>query len=100
MAPRNASPASFTTWRVGLIAVLVVFGPGAIQLAWLSWRQHLLDRKLQTLQTLHENLVKEHDRLTADPVYVEGLIRSTFKVAKPGEVVVPLDSDEKSRKAR
>lgn len=93
MAPRNVPPASSTTWRVGLIAVLVVFGPGAIQLAWLSFRQYRLDRKLHQLQALHEHLVKEHDRLTADPVYVEGLIRSTFKMSKPGELVVPLASE-------
>jgi len=85
---------------IGLIVVaLLVFGPGIVSLLHMAWKRHVMDRKLRELETLHQELANERERLTSDPVYVEGLIRSTFKVAKPGELVVPLDSEE-STKAR
>ena len=82
-----------------LIAALVI-GPGVAQLAWLSWRQHCLARQQRRLETLYQQLAQEQRRLTHDPVYVEGLIRSTFKVAKPDELVVPLDSSESDARPR
>ncbi len=38
----------------------------------------------------------EQQQLMSNPIYVEGLIRSTFKVAQPDEYVVPLN-DRSSR---
>ena len=81
------------------IAALVLFGPGLVELARLSIRQHRLDRQLAQLATEHARLTQEQDRLQHDATYVEGLIRSTFKWAQKGETVVLLD-DESSRSAR
>jgi cell division protein FtsB len=83
---------------VSVVAV-VVFGPGLVNLLSLSWQERALDRKLRRLQEAHDELAKEHERLKSDAVYVEGLIRSTFKLAKPNELVIPsesLNSDEKT----
>ncbi len=86
---------------IGLsVAGLVIFGPGFACLIRQAWQQHQLDHKRQRLQATHDALVREHERLASDPGYVEGLIRSTFKVAKPGELVVPLESRESTRHAR
>jgi len=79
----------------GLLA-LALFGPGAAELARLSLRQRALDRRLAELAAEQARLSKERERLTSDPAYVEGLIRSTFKLAKPGEVVIPI-GEEPSR---
>ena len=76
---------------VGL-AGLVLFGPGAVWLIRMEVRQRRLDRQLAELKATREQLAAEEARLRSDPAYVEGLIRTTFKFAKPGELVIPLDS--------
>ena len=77
----------------------VLFGPGLAHWAWLSWRERALERRLRELDALRQSLADEQQRLTGDPTYVEGVIRSTFKVAKPGEVVVPLESNSSGHHA-
>ncbi len=77
-----------------LLAVL--FGPGLLQMAGLSFRQWQLDRQLSALAAQRAQLTAEQERLQSDPAYVEGLIRSTFKVAQPGELVIPLDASQSS----
>ena len=84
---------------VAVIAILA-FGPGLLHLLQISWQQRAMDRKLRRLEAAHRALVSEQDRFTNDPVYVEELARSTFKVAKPGELVVPIDSARPERRAR
>ena len=81
------------------VAVLValIFGPGTYQLLRLHWMEYQLDRRLDRLSTRREHLLSTQERLASDPAYVEGLIRSTFKVARPDEVVVPLDDDPSLR---
>ena len=86
--------------KMGALIAALVIGPGVAQLAWLSWRQHRLARQQRRLEALYQQLAQEQRRLTHDPVYVEGLIRSTFKVAKPDELVVPLDSSESDARPR
>jgi len=81
-------------WLIGLSVVVVCFGPGAFHLTRLSWKQHVLARQQRELEAARRQLATERERLASDPIYVEGLIRSTFKVAKPGEYVVPLTPDE------
>ena len=76
----------------GALIGLVVFGPGAYSWVKLSLEQRRLDRQLAALSVEHEQLVQEQERLQSDPTYVEGLIRTTFKLAQPGELVIPLDS--------
>ena len=71
---------------------LALFGPGAYQWARLSLTQHRLDRRLAQLALERERLTRERQRLESDPAYVEGLIRSTFKLSQPGEYVIPLES--------
>ena len=89
------------TWLIGiLVALALIFGPGFVQLLQMSYRQHLMDRRLRELEATHERLRAQHQRLESDPTYVEGLIRSTFKVAKPGELVVPLNAPDSSDQAR
>ena len=78
----------------GLVG-LIVFGPGAYSWVKLSLEQRRLDRQLAALSAEHEQLVQEQERLQSDPTYVEGLIRTTFKLAQPGELVIPLDSSSK-----
>ena len=80
-------------WIVSLsILSLVLFGPGLYELVRLSVAQRRLDRRLAELAAERERLTQEEARLRSDPTYVEGLIRSTFKLAQPGEYVIPLDS--------
>ena len=79
-------------FSIGAVA-LVLFGPGTYQLAVLSIQQHRMDRRLAALQSEHQRLVQEQARLQSDPAYLEGLIRTTFKVSAPSEYVLPLDSE-------
>ena len=82
----------WTHWTLPLgLLGLVVFGPGMVHLARLSLMQRALDHRLAALSARQEQLKQEQARLQSDPTYLEGLIRSTFKVAKPGEVVIPVD---------
>ena len=82
----------WTHWALPLgLLGLLVFGPGMVHLARLSLMQRALDRRLAALSARQEQLRQEQARLQSDPTYLEGLIRSTFKVAKPGEVVIPID---------
>ena len=72
-----------TWWLVG-IAALVLFGPGLIASIRLSFEQRRLTRRLEQLTSERMRLAAEQDRLRSDSTYVEGLIRTTFKYAKPG----------------
>ena len=74
----------------GLIGT-VLFGPGLVDLTRQALMQWRMDRRLAELSAQREQLTHEEERLRTDPGYVEGLIRSTFKVAQPGEYVIPLD---------
>ena len=83
--------AKWKRWSVGLsLFGVAVFGSGAYDLARLSLLQRRLDRRMVALSAQQERLTREQERLTSDPTYVEGVIRSTFKVAYPGEIVIPL----------
>jgi cell division protein FtsB len=76
---------------VSALALALIFGPGLYHLIGLSLEQRRLDRRLAELSKRQETLTREQQRLASDPTYVEGLIRSTFKVVQPGEYVIPLD---------
>ena len=81
-----------TRWLVGVgLAALVLFGPGAVWLIRMEFKQRRLDRELARLKTKQEQLAAEETRLRSDPADVEGLIRTTFKFAKPDELVIPLE---------
>lgn len=80
-------------WLWVLLTLAVIFGPGAVQWLRLSWDERVLARRMRELEATHQRLTDEQQRLASDPVYVEGLIRSTFKMSKPGELVVPLASE-------
>ena len=84
---------------VAVLGALVLFGPGAVQQVQLLIRQRQLDRELSRLAAERARLSREETRLRSDPTYVEGLIRSTFKYARPGEYVIPLElvSSESTR---
>jgi cell division protein FtsB len=79
---------------VGVAGLVALFGPGAFHLLRLAVEQRRLDRQLAALAAQHDTLLQEQARLQSDPTYVEGLIRSTFKWAKPDEYVIPLDSQD------
>ncbi len=82
-----------TRWILGLsLGGLLLFGPGLYEWARICVTQYQMDRELERLLAEHERLAHERHRLESDPVYLEGLIRSTFKLAGPGELVVPLES--------
>ncbi|MBI2105106.1 MAG: septum formation initiator family protein [Candidatus Omnitrophica bacterium] len=91
---RDSRRRRWALW-LGLIGA-ALFGPGLYEWSRLSFRQWQLDRQLAELNKRHEALTLERQRLESDPSYVEGLIRSTFKVAEKGELVIPLE-DEKGR---
>ena len=76
---------------VVIAVVALLFGPNTYQLIRLYWRERQLDHRLAQLAAEQDRLLKEQQRFVSDPTYVEGLIRSTFKVAQPGEIVIPLD---------
>jgi len=85
-----------THWLVaGGLAAALLFGPDLYYYGRLSVLQRRLDRRLAVLSAEHERLTQEQARLQSDPTYVEGLIRSTFKWARPGEYVVPLEPSRK-----
>ena len=86
--------------RVAAVIAILAFGPGLLHLLQISWQQHAADHRLHRLEATHRALVSEQEHLTNDPVYVEELARSTFKVAKPGELVVPIDSARPERRTR
>ena len=79
---------------IGLL-ILALFGPGTYHWVRLSLAQRRLDRQLVALTAEQARLTGEQQRLQSDSAYVEGLIRSTFKLAQPGELVVPLDTPSK-----
>ena len=85
------------SWRVRLMALAAaaILGPALVQLAIMFWQDHRLSRQLQGRQAAYDSLKAEQERLRTNPVYVEGLTRTTFKVAKPGELVVPLSDARK-----
>ena len=87
-----------TWWVAAGVAAGVVFGPGAVEWVALSMKQRRLARRVEALSIRPQQLQEERARLESDDAYVEGLIRSTFKVARRGEYVVPL-SEEPPRKA-
>ena len=90
--------------RSSLIAtgVLLGFALGPVCLQWIHLQgvQWTLDRRLAQLTAQRAQLIQEQQRLQSDPAYVEGLIRSTFKVSQPGEYVVPLDAAPTRDKTR
>ena len=90
------------TRRILVVSVvgLALLGPGLVEWVRLSIRQRQLDRQIARLFAQQEQLQHERERLESDPTYVEGLIRSTFKLAQPGEYVVPLDSKLSSDERR
>ena len=76
-------------WGAGAgLLGLVLFGPGLYDLLRMSIMRRRLDRQLAALSVEQERLKREQERLQSDPAYVEGLIRSTFKLAQPGEYVI------------
>ncbi len=81
----------------GIVIVAALFAPLLIQIARASVEEWRLDRRLAQVQQERARLIEEQRRLNDDPTYVEGLIRSTFKLAKPGEVVIPLPATSSSR---
>ena len=90
-----------TQWLIGagLFAGLAI-GPEMVQWVHLRLMQRRLDHRLAQLAAQRERLIEEQQRLQSDPAYVEGLIRSTFKVSQPGELVIPLDSRQSNGKTR
>jgi hypothetical protein len=80
-------------WLPWMAALLFGFGPGMVAQVQAAWWEHRLSKQIAELRTVREELSEERQRLENDPVYVEGLIRTTFKVANPDEVVVLLDAD-------
>ena len=88
--PNRLNPRLSPRARLLLVAAALILGPTLMQLAIMYWNDWRLSRQLQRRQASYESLKREQERLRTDPVYVEGLTRSTFKVAQPGELVVPL----------
>jgi cell division protein FtsB len=56
----------------------------------LSLTQRRLTHRLEALSARRQQLRDEQRRLESDDAYVEGLFRSTFKLARPGEYVIDI----------
>ena len=82
---------------VSLLVGLILFGPGIWHLLDLSFQQYRLERQLAALEARQQALQLEETRLTSDQTYMEGLIRTTFKWAKPGEYVIALEEKDHAR---
>ena len=81
-----------TRWFIPIVILAgLLWGPGIIQWARLTLRQYRLDQQLTTLHRDYDELLAERERLQTDAIYVEGLIRTTFKQARKGELVIPLE---------
>ena len=81
-----------TRWIVPVVILTgLLWGPGIIQWAQLALRQSRLDQRLEALHREYDELLAERERLQTDATYVEGLIRTTFKQARKGELVIPLE---------
>ena len=80
-------------WMPWVIGSAVIFGPGAVAQVQAGWWEYQLSKQVRELRVARAELSEERTRLESDPVYVEGLIRTTFKVANPDEVVVILGDD-------
>ena len=82
---------------IGILGVLalIALGPGLLDWAWIAWHRHWAARRVAELAARHAQLADEQRRLTSDPLYVEDLARSTLKISKKGEVVVPLASSSR-----
>jgi cell division protein FtsB len=82
-------------WKRAVLGAVIlagtIFGPGAYEQVRLWHMRRQLDEKLAALDAEHTRLTQEQQKLESDPVYVEGLIRATFRVAQPGELVIPSD---------
>jgi cell division protein FtsB len=77
-------------WAAGAVVLgLLLFGPGLIDSVRMSLKQQALQRRLREVAAETARLEAERQRLQTDPVYVEGLIRRTLKVARKGEFVIP-----------
>ncbi|MBI2884729.1 MAG: septum formation initiator family protein [Candidatus Omnitrophica bacterium] len=88
---RALPPRRRTAWLIGAALLAAVFGPGTLQWLQISWQHHTVSGRIRALEAQQQALQAERERLTHDTTYLEGLVRSTFKVAKPGELVVPMD---------
>ena len=78
-------------WLLAALGAAVVAGPGTVEWVRLALAQRRLDRQLEALSARRRQLRDEQRRLESDDAYVEGLFRSTFKVARPGEYVIPAE---------
>jgi len=88
-------------WLIGLVVGgLLLVGPGLVVLLQMAWHERRLAREHRALERTHHALAQEYERLSSDPVYLERVVRATFKVARPNEVVVPLEAIESSERSR
>lgn len=93
--------ATRSRWIIAVgVGLAVLFGPGTYEVVRLKLRVRTMDARLAGLAVRQEALRQEEARLREDPVYVEGLLRSTFKYAKPDEYVIPLESAHRSSETR
>lgn len=78
-------------WLLMLCAV--VFLPDA----WHAWQLRNtrveVDQRLESMDSEFKKYQEQKHRLLSDETYIEGLVRSTFKLARPDEVVIPIRDD-------
>ncbi len=91
---RLAAPFRHAPIVAALLLVGLAFGRDAVAWVSLTQQRQALDRQLEQIASERAHLAKLEDKFKNNPVYVEDLIRSTFKVAAPGEIVIPLSSSK------
>lgn len=85
----------FWKFCIAVIIVLLIFLPPISKLHDLQSKNQELEEKIKVYATQNIGLEKEIERLKSDPDYLEAVARDKLKVAKEGEVVYKVESEEK-----
>ncbi len=79
-----------------LIILVWIFAPGFFKFKELSQKNKELERKIQELKISNTGLIEETERLQHDLVYIEKVARERLSVAKEGEIIYKILSEEES----
>jgi cell division protein FtsB len=84
-------------WKlVGIgVIILIVFLPTITKLHELESRKDALQRQIKIYEVQNRALEEEIYKLKNDPDYLEKIAREKLKVAKEGEVVYKVETEEK-----
>lgn len=79
---------------IAIVVLLIIFLPPISKLHQLQSKNEELLKKNQFYEIKNEALNKEIERLKNDPAYLEQVAREKLKVAREGEVVYKVETEE------